>query len=219
MRRRNEAIPFALVPRPKLSPHPPGREHGATGWGEKRQKTPRIFHRRRRRQIGVSGRSPDQSVLVARRKAVLQNTSGPVFGNPFPARAATGWRFVERHIVAVQQNISCPAVGYRCPGVICAEKFRGERQTNSGSHDDQRTIARPETVATRCGGIRVPTSPTGRVRPLTFAGFGRSAEPVTSASAVYTGYYVGIRADCVKSASCQKCEMRLRGVGRTCPDG
>ena len=160
MRRRDEAIPFALVPRPKLSPHPPGREHGATGWGEKRQKTPRIFHRRRRRQIGVSGRSPDQSVLVARRRAVLQ-------------------------------NISCPAVGYRCPGVICAEKFRGERQTNGGSHDDQRTIARPETGATRCGGIREPTSPTGRVRPLTWtltlAGFGRSAEPVTSASAVYTG--------------------------------
>lgn len=100
------------------------------------------------------------------------------FGNPFPARAATGWRFVERHIVAVQQNISCPAVGYRCPGVICAEKFRGEGQTNGGSHDGQRTIALPETVATRCGGIREPTSPTGRVRPLTFAGFGRSAEPV-----------------------------------------
>lgn len=43
MRRRDEAIPFALGPRPKLSPHPPGREHGATGWGEKRQKNAADF--------------------------------------------------------------------------------------------------------------------------------------------------------------------------------
>jgi len=96
VRRRDEAIPFALVPRPKLSPHPPGREHGATGWGEKRQKTPRIFHRRHRRQIGVSGRSPDQSVLVARRRAVLQNTSGPVFEEAFQTGvfwSVTQWRF------------------------------------------------------------------------------------------------------------------------------
>lgn len=50
-------------------------------------------------------RSHNTTFITSTRK----NASGPVFSNPFPALAATGRRFVERHTVAVQQIISCPA--------------------------------------------------------------------------------------------------------------
>lgn len=111
MRRENEAITLALVHRPRLSPHTTGREHGATGWGEKRQNTATLFI------TGAAVRSGCRGVALTRMfctpasmAAVLQNTSGPVFGI-LPPGLATGRRFVERHAVAVQQNISCPAVG------------------------------------------------------------------------------------------------------------
>jgi len=60
--------------------------------------------------------------------AVLQNTSGPVFANPFPAHAATGRRFVERHTVAVQQNISCPVL-YASRAPLCRHS---ETQNQAG---------------------------------------------------------------------------------------
>lgn len=100
MRRRNEATTLAPLCRPIPQGESMGRQSGA-----RNTQNAAIFHHRRCHQKGVSGLRPDQSVLVARRKAVLQNTSGPVFEQAFSDR-----RFVERHTVAVQQNIPCPSV-------------------------------------------------------------------------------------------------------------
>lgn len=117
----------------------------------------RLTARYRRFWQWVSGHSPDQTFWRAvTGVAVLQNTSGPVFGNPFPVRAATGRRFVERHTVAVQQNISCPGpgIGYRCPGVRC----QGEGQKND---EKSRSRRRSKPVAEGAVGVGVNDALTG----------------------------------------------------------
>ena len=164
MRRRNEAMSFALVHRPALSPHTTGREHGATEWGEKRQKAPRIFYHRRRRQIGVSGLRPDQSVLVARRRAVLQNTSGPVFEQAFQTGvlwSLTQWRFNKTYPVPQFGQVSMSVV-------------RKIRMTRCGNLRQARSAGDSGKVA-----HVDPESLSCIVSVLMSAGSGRSAGPVT----------------------------------------